>query len=213
MKDIREMILASAAALVLGMLSTAVSAGAVVNQTYPGSLPGITSGSLVDQGTALELAVSLPSAGDFTAYTTSYAAGGFQPNLTLYDASGNYVVSQWATPPPGATNDPTTGSTLDGYLSVMNLQPGMYTLALTDWQLGQSITATNLSDGFTSNLGNGTTFSDVTGATRTGDYTLVLDFTPAATSAVPEPSTWALTVLPFAAAFFYFRRRNATTSK
>jgi hypothetical protein len=205
MRGLRGSTLAAALACALGVVPATAAAADIVNQTYSGSLPGSTSGTLANQGTALELALTLPSAGDFTAFTTSYASGGFQPNLTLYDASGKYVTSQWATPPPGAMADPTTGGTLDGYLSAMGLQAGMYTLTLTDWALGQSITATNLSDGFTSNLGNGTAFVDVMGATRTGAYALTLDFT-GPSSAVPEPASWLLTG-PLLAAGIYFRRK------
>lgn len=64
---------------------------------------------------------------------------------------------------------------------------GVYTLAITDFLLNQSITATNLSAGFTVNYGNGTTFVDQNGNTRMGAYALTLtDVVPTAT---PEPST------------------------
>ncbi len=58
----------------------------------------------------------------------------------------------------------------------------MYTLAITDFLLNQSITATNLSDGFTSNFGSGSTFVDEQGNPRTGDYSVTINL-----AAVPEP--------------------------
>jgi hypothetical protein len=67
---------------------------------------------------------------------------------------------------------------------------GMYTLAVTDFLLNQSITATNLSDGFTANFGSGTTFTDANGNVRTGNYALTVSITPA-----PEPASAFLALL------------------
>ena len=192
-------------ALVLVLMPVTAGA-AIINQTYSGSYPGTVSGTLTNEGSALELALTLPSAGTLTAYTTSYATNGFEPNLTLYNSAGMFVASQGATPPPGAAADPTTRATLDGYLSASGLLAGHYTLTLTDWELGQSITATNLSDGFTQNIGNGTTFIDVNGNTRTGNYVLDLAFTAAAT-ATPEPSTWLL-MAPLLVSGLLLRRKR-----
>jgi hypothetical protein len=171
-------------------VASAVQSATIVTQTYSGPLPGAVSGTLPNQGSALELSLTLP-AGDFAAYTTSYAAGGFQPSLTLFDSAGNYLTSSGAVPPPGATADPTTGLKLDALLTDSGLHAGTYTLALTDWQLQQSPTATNLSDGFGSNLGDGTSFVDAAGTTRTGNYALSFNV---ATTPVPEPAAVLLLV-------------------
>ncbi len=94
-----------------------------------------------NQGTALEETLNLTAASALTAFTTSYAAGGFQPNLTLYTGAGSYIASQGAQPPPGALADSTTGQTLDGWLTAQDLAPGTYILPLTHWNLSQSATS------------------------------------------------------------------------
>ena len=72
-------------------------------------------------------------------------------------------------------------------LTAPSLPAGMYTLALTDFLLNQSLTATNLSDGFTVNFGSGTTFADTNGNQRTGNFALTIN--TGNTAAVPEPAT------------------------
>jgi hypothetical protein len=181
-----------ATALLLCTFTAAVRAETIIHQTYTGSFPASISGTLLNQDSVLEETITIPSTSNLTAFTTSYASGGFQPNLTLYNPDGTYEASQWATPPPTATADSSTGQKLDGYLTAMSVSSETYTLTVTDWQLQQSITATNLSDGFTFNLGNGTTFADVTGATRTGQYAVSIDLT-----ATPEPSSLVLAASAF----------------
>lgn len=162
--------------------ATSLGAATVISQTYTGSLPATISGTLPNQDSVLEETFTLPSAGGVTAYTTSYATGGFEPNLTLFNATGNYVASSGV---PGSA--PMTPSDLDVTLSATNLSSGTYILTLTDFLLSQSPTATNLSDGFTVNLGSGTGFVDALGNTRTGAYSLVIE--SSATSSTPEPAS------------------------
>jgi len=161
---------------------------AVINETYTGTFPAVIAGTLPDQGSVLEEAITLTSVSDLTAYTTSYAAGGFQPNIFLFNPAGTAIGASSGQAPPNG------GSDFDAYLSRDNLAAGTYTLALTDFNLNQSPTATNLSDGFTVNYGNGSTFIDINGATRTGDYSLTVDATTA--SATPEPATATLVLVP-----------------
>jgi hypothetical protein len=188
------------------LLAQIASAATIINQTYTGSYPATISASLPDQDTALELTFTLPSTENLTASTTSYATGGFQPNITLFNSSGIAIANQWATPPSSAVADPNTGLTIDSYLTANNLTAGTYVLALTDWALGQSVTATNLSDGFTSNFGNGVTFVDIDGNTRTGAYALHLD--ASAVSSVPEPAS-ILLLAPIMLAAMVVRKRLA----
>lgn len=161
---------------------------AAVTQTYSGTFPAIISGTLSSQGTALEETFTLLSAGNVTIFTTSYATGGFEPNLMLYNSAGQELATS-AIPgtSPIAAKDPGTGEAFDAYLAAGKLPAGTYTVALMDFLLGQSLTATNLSDGFNLNFGSGTTFVDEMGNARTGNYSL--DITLASASATPEPST------------------------
>lgn len=198
----------SALAFTFGIFTPAANAATVVSQTYSGSFPASISGTLANQDTVLEESFSLASGSNFTAFTTSYATGGFQPNLTLFNSSGIAVANQSATPPPGAAADPITGMIEDGYLSAADLAGGMYTLTLTDWELQQDPTAANLSDGFTFNLGNGSSFVDVGGNTRTGAYALTVDAT-GATTATPEPATLGLFGFALAAVWFVRRRSQS----
>ena len=192
----------SLVALTAGALCSPVSAATLKN-TYTGMLPTTFTGSLPNEASVLEETFTLPSAGTFEAYTTSYQTGGFQGNLTLYDAHGNYIMSSGV---PGSSPFGKGISDLDTYLIESGLGAGTYTLALTDNELNQSVFATNLSDGFTDNSGNGRDFIDQNGSKRTGSYSLTLAEPTAST--VPEPATIWLT-LPLAAAGFLVRKNFA----
>ncbi len=197
-----------------------------VTSSNLGSLAASTtsSGMLANQNTALEDMFSLTSASNVTIYTTSYggganlngatpSAGGFMPSLVLYSAAGNYVAGETFPSPMGKT-DPTTGLNGDSYLSSSNLAAGTYILALSDFLVQQSPTATNLSDGFI-NYGGGTSFIDVAGNLRTGNYTLNITASSLSTPppSVPEPSTFLL-VIPTAlvGAFALLRKRIVSLS-
>lgn len=171
------------AALMLATFAPTAQA-ASITQTYAGPLPVTLTGTLPDQGTALEQTFTLAAPGNLTIFTSSYAMGGFQTNLLLFDSMGAFVTAGV----PSGSPDPNTGLIGDTMLMASNLSAGMYTVALTDFLLNQSLTATNLSDGFTVNFGNGTTFVDAGGNTRTGDYALTIS-SPAA---IPEPSTFLM---------------------
>ncbi|MGI8745927.1 MAG: DVUA0089 family protein [Bryobacteraceae bacterium] len=166
------------------------SQAAVINQTYSGGFPGTISGTLPNQGTALEESFTLPSISNLTITTTSYATGGFETNLLLFNSMGKSINSGI----PFGAPDPKTGIVGDSRLTAPNLPAGMYTLALTDFLLNQSFTATNLSDGFNDNSGSGTNFVDGNNNPRTGSFA----FTINAPAPVPEPGT-AWLAAPFLA--------------
>lgn len=189
----------------------AMQASTVETQTYSGSFPATITGTLPNQGTALEETITLPSATTLTLFTNSYATGGFEPNVTLYNSTGNYVASS-STPgtSPMATTNSSTGLALDAYLTD-SVAAGQYTIALTDWELNQSITATNLSDGFTSNYGDGIHFIDEAGNTLNGNYSLSID-TTSATTATPEPATLTF-IAPLLIAAGLFGRKRILSSK
>ncbi|MBV9223143.1 MAG: DVUA0089 family protein [Acidobacteriaceae bacterium] len=177
--------------------------------------PFTSSGALGNQGQVLEASFSLTSATNLTIYTTSYGgganangttatAGGFMPSLVLYNSAGNYVASQLPSSPMGKM-DPATGLNGDSYLTMMNLAAGNYIMALSDVFVQQPATATNLSDGFI-NYGGGTTFSDVQGNLRNGNYSL--NITGPSAAAAPEPATFWLIVPALGAIVSVIRKRN-----
>ncbi|MBV9305279.1 MAG: DVUA0089 family protein [Acidobacteriaceae bacterium] len=177
--------------------------------------PFTSSGALGNQGQVLEASFSLTSATNLTIYTTSYGgganangttatAGGFMPSLVLYNSAGNYVASQLPSSPMGKM-DPATGLNGDSYLTMMNLAAGNYIMALSDIFVQQPATATNLSDGFI-NYGGGTTFSDVQGNLRNGNYSL--NITGPSAAAAPEPATFWLIVPALGAIVSVIRKRN-----
>lgn len=163
-----------------------LQAGPIINQTYAGSLPATITGTLSTQDTALEEAFTLSSASNLTITTTSYATGGFQTNLFLYNSAGSFIT---AGVPFGAVNAG-TGIVGDMRLIAINLPAGMYTVALTDFLLNQSTTATNLSAGFTNDYGTPPAFTDENGNVRTGNYSFTI--TAVSPAAIPEPATWWL---------------------
>lgn len=188
----------------LCIFAPAIQAGPVLTQTYSGAFPATITGTLPNQGTALEEAITLPSTENLTVTTTSYATGGFEPNLLLFNSAGKFITAGI----PFGVADPSTGIIGDMRLTAPSLAAGMYTIALTDFLLNQSLTATNLSDGFTVNYGSGTTFVDSNGNQRTGNFALAIN--AARPNATPEPATLWLAA-PFLA-FFAVRAKKRLSS-
>jgi hypothetical protein len=207
-------------ALLLGSLSTGTLRAVTITTSNLGTLTGplTTGGTLANQGVALESSFSLSRATQLTIFTTSYGSGanangttatpgGFMPSLVLYNGTGNYVAGE-TFPSPIGSMDPTTRLVGDAYIRTSTLSAGTYIVALSDFQVQQSPTATNLSDGFI-DYGSGTTFTDVQGNLRTGNYTLNITG-PGNAAAAPEPGTLALIGPAFGGlALWMYRRRNA----
>jgi hypothetical protein len=185
---------------------TPIQAGPIINQNFSGSFPASITGTLPSQDTALLEMFTLPSSSDVTVTSTSYASGGFEPNLLLYGSTGNFINAGI----PFGQPDPNTGIIGDMRLTASGLPAGMYTLAVTDFLLNQSVTATNLSDGFTVNFGSGTTFIDSNGNSRSGNFALTIN-TAGAGGEVPEPATLWLAA-PFLAVLV-MRARKGSFSK
>jgi hypothetical protein len=206
------------AVLVLGSLSATATKAVTITPTTLGTLAGpvTTSGTLANQGVALEATFSLSSATQLMIYTTSYgggpnangstaAPGGFMPSLVLYNSSGAFVAGE-TFPSPTGVRDSATGLVGDAYIRTSTLAAGSYIVTVSDYLVQQAPTATNLSDGFI-NYGSGTSFSDVQGNLRTGNYNLNLS--GASTTAAPEPATFALLGPLFGGfAFWAYRHRN-----
>ena len=162
----------------VGVAALAFSVHATtIMQTYSGSLPFTIAGTLPNQNSVLEETFTLTGPSTILISTASYRTGGFQTNLQLYDAAGNFITASM----PGGAPDASTGLIGDSLLFSPTLAAGTYIVALTDWLLTQTLGATNLSDGFTFNLGDGT-FVDANGNMRTGAYELTVQ-------ATPEPAT------------------------
>jgi PEP-CTERM motif-containing protein len=180
----------------------------------------VYTGMLTDPATVVQEDFSLSSPGDVSIFTTSYGgganlngttatAGGFQPNITLYNSDGTYVGSQNANDPM-AKVDSSTGLALDGLLTESNLAAGNYIVTLTNFWTQQSATATNLSDGFT-NLG-GSTFLDVQSNMRSGAYALNIAAPGGPVSATPEPASFWLVLPALAGVAFFARKRKSLLS-
>ena len=178
----------------------------------------VYTGTLTDPATVVQANFSLTSPGNVSIFTSSYgggtnldgttaAAGGFQPNITLYNSDGTFVSGPNANDPMAKT-DPATGLALDNLLTESNLAAGNYIVTLTNFWTQQSATATNLSDGFT-NIG-GSTFLDSQFNTRTGAYALNLSV-PGPVSATPEPASFWLVLPALVCAAFIARKRTASS--
>lgn len=185
----------------LGLLVTC-SQGATITQPYNGSFPATISGTLPDQSSVLFETFTLPSASNLAITTNSYVAGGFEPNLFLFNSVGALLQAG----APFGNAAPSTGIVGDMRLVASSLPAGSYTLAVTDFLLNQSLTATNLSQGFTQNYGNGTTFIDSNGNQRTGNYSFTIAAT--STAAVPEPATLWLAAPLLGAVLVKARKRR-----
>ncbi len=155
--------------------------GAIITDTYGGALPVTRTGTLPDQASVFLETFTLAAPGNVTAFTTSYATGGFQTSLLLFTQSGTFITGSL----PAGAPDPVTMIAGDSSLTALSLAAGNYTVALTDFLLGQPLDATSLAAGFTFNIGNGSTFVDSGGNTRTGNYSLTITLADA--SGVPEP--------------------------
>ncbi len=180
----------------------------------------VYTGTLTDPSMVVQENLSLMSAGDVSIYTTSYGggknldgtttpAGGFQPNITLYNSDGTYVASQGVNPGPMANADPKTDWTADGYLMQSDLAAGNYIVTLTNWDTQQPYTATNLSDGF---VAGSTNFNDPLTNVRTGAYALDIAAASGPVSATPEPATFWLVLPGLAGAAFLMRKRTGSVS-
>lgn len=213
----------SLTALLVGSFSAGTLKAVTISTANLGTLPGpvTSSGTLANQGVALEATFSLSSAAQLTIFTTSYgggmnasgttaAPGGFMPSLVLYNGAGTYVAGE-TFPSPIGSRDPNTGLVGDAYIRTSTLGAGTYIVALSDFLVQQSPTATSLSDGFI-DFGSGTTFTDVQGNLRTGNYSVNITG-PSSAAAVPEPATLGLIGPALAGvAFWCYRRKKSRTS-
>ncbi|MCX6628470.1 MAG: DVUA0089 family protein [Candidatus Solibacter sp.] len=159
-------------------------------------LDGASLGSDYAQWAAVSRTFHVSAASTMTAITFSYGGGtngagsliadaGFEPYLSLFDATGNFLTSTFfgTTCPPGANPSVTLGSCYDVLLDGGTLASGDYRVALSAFE--------NLS--FTENLGSGTLADGFTGLGNLASgedlhYAFDVVLSPISTS-VPEPGT------------------------
>jgi hypothetical protein len=141
------------------------------------------------QWAAAVYSFSVPAPSLMQAVTVSYADGGFEPYLSLFDGSGNFLASTFfgTTCPPGALTNPTSGACFDVLLDGGTLGAGTYQIAISafeNFSFAENFGSGTLADGFTG-LGNLAAGEDL-------DYAFNVTLT--STSSVPEPSgIWFLT--------------------
>ena len=117
---------------------------------------------------------------------TVIAPGGFEPYLSLFDASGNFLRSTFfgTICPPGSHTNPSSGLCLDVALDGGTLVPGDYQMAISVFE--------NLS--FAENLGTGTVADGFTGLGNLfPDEDMHYAFEVILSAPVPEPGLfWPL---------------------
>ncbi len=139
------------------------------------------------QWAAAVYSFSVPTPSLMQAVTVSYADGGFEPYLSLFDASGNFLASTFfgTTCPAGALVNPTSGECFDVLLDGGTLGVGGYQIAISAFEnlsLAENFGSGTLADGFTG-LGN----------LEPGEVLhYAFNVTLTSTSAVPEPSSAGL---------------------
>ncbi len=197
----RKTLLAATATIALFMGAASASAA---NFSFTGNF------SVDDEVQLFNFNVSSPSlvtlltlsyAGGTNAAGDTIARGGFDPIVTLFDASG--VMIDLSDDSASATADAVTGARFDGLLTML-LAPGNYTASITQydnyshgslaagfWQVGQG--------NFTANIGcptAGPGFNDATGSpgcARDSHWAFdILNVSSATMVPVPEPASLSL---------------------
>jgi len=154
---------------------------------------------------------TLSYAGGTQADGHAVAPGGFDPNLTLFDATGNFIDENDDGPPDLVPSDPISGEAFDAFLH-NTLPAGSYTLALTQYL---NTNQTSLADPFSaSGTGNytGETFGCSNGSFCSLDeqnrtHAWALDILM---QTIPEPATVVLLLAGLAALLPRARRSLAS---
>ncbi len=137
---------------------------------------------------SLAQAITFSYGGGTNGNGMAIGAGGFEPYLSLFDASGNFLASTFfgTTCPPGA-NTNGSGQCFDVLLDAGVLAPGNYAITISAWEnmsLAENSGVGSLADGFTG-LGDLAFGEDL-------HFAFDVDLTPATPTAVPEPASAAL---------------------
>jgi hypothetical protein len=136
------------------------------------------------------------------------APGGFEPYLSLFDASGNFLASTFfgTTCPPGANTNAGSGQCFDVLLDAGILAPGNYAITISAFEnmsFAENSGVGSLADGF-AGLGNLAAGEDMHYA-----FDVILhDAAP-----VPEPASLGLTGCAVLAAFLMSTRRIGSSTE
>lgn len=155
---------------------------------------------------------TLASSQTLTINTTSYAAGGFVPVLTLFNANGSVITPS----DTGGSVDPATGLANDAFISQL-LGPGTYLLTLSEFP---NVASNGFNDPFLF-AGQGNFTPSLCGTAsgsflesdlapcvqRTGNFALTSNATFTPSAVTPEPATWIL-VLPATGLLLAFGKRS-----
>lgn len=103
-------------------------------------------------------AITFSYGGGVNAAAQAIAQGGFEPYLSLFDASGSFIASTFfgTTCPTGANTNTLSGQCYDVLLDGGILSPGAYQIAISAFEnlsLAENLGTGTLADGFTG-LGN-----------------------------------------------------------
>lgn len=161
------------------------------------------------------IGIDLAASGSLSAFTTSYAAGGFDTVLSLFASDGTQLDLNNDGGCGSVGQDPVTHSCWDARLDVGTLAAGHYTLALT--QSDNTPLGPLLSDGFSragqgnftgpSFLGAPGAFLDANLTQRTSHWSV----TVTGASLVPEPAAATLWLIGLLSAAALPRRRGAAS--
>ncbi|HUJ50421.1 MAG TPA: DVUA0089 family protein [Bryobacteraceae bacterium] len=133
-------------------------------------------------------AVTFSYGGGVNGAGTTIAQGGFEPYLSLFDSSGDFLASTFfgTTCPPGANTNTDSGQCFDVSLDGGTLAPGSYQIAISAYE--------NMS--FAENSGTGTLADGFTGLGNLAggeDLHYAFDVVLSSATPVPEPSAgWML---------------------
>src|SRR5581483_2707977 len=172
----------------------AIASACTGTVTLPATCTGTLDAESGTSGSVVVESMTLTSPSNVTIFTTSYgggtnldgsttAPGGFQPNVTLFDPTGFAVDTENGTFSPIGHTDPSTGWNADAYINDPNVPAGTYFVILTDLSnmVSASFTgfgSTSPANFYTLFTGNGgTTFQDIQGNSRNGNYALNIEAT------------------------------------
>jgi hypothetical protein len=159
--------------------------------------------------TSTMTAITFSYGGGVNGAGTTIAQGGFEPYLSLFDSSGDFLASTYygTTCPAGANTNTVSGQCYDVGLDGGTLAAGTYQIAITDFE--------NMS--FAENYGSGTLADGFIGLGDLQDgedlhYAFDVDLTPTTPPppSVPEPLPFALVGFPTLAAIVTRLRSGAS---